>query len=163
MPVELKGSCHCGAVRFSVESSTAVPYQICLCSICRKVGGVGGSINLGADSNTLKVTGKEHIQIYKAVLDRGTSKERIATSERNFCGKCSTMLWLYDKSWPELLHPFASAIDSPELPQPEKLVCIKLDSKPAYVRLPEGDKEVYEDYGPDTLEEWHKKNKLFVA
>lgn len=28
MPVELKGSCHCGAVRFSVESSTPVPYQV---------------------------------------------------------------------------------------------------------------------------------------
>ncbi len=28
MPIELKGSCHCGAVKFSLESSTAVPYQV---------------------------------------------------------------------------------------------------------------------------------------
>ena len=81
MPVELKGSCHCGAVKFSVESSTPVPYQVrgvipysscvltgacaslqlCVCSICRKVGGVGGSINLGAHSKTLKVEGKENL------------------------------------------------------------------------------------------------------
>lgn len=61
MPVELKGSCHCGAVKFSVQSSTPVAYQLCLCSICRKVGGVGGSINLGAHSNTLKIEGKENI------------------------------------------------------------------------------------------------------
>jgi len=27
MPVELKGSCHCGAVKFSLMSSTPVPYQ----------------------------------------------------------------------------------------------------------------------------------------
>jgi len=26
------------------------------------------------------------------------------------------------------------------------------------VRLPEGDKQVYQDYGPDSLEDWHKKN-----
>jgi hypothetical protein len=38
-------------------------------------------------------------RVYKAVLDRDTPKERIASSERNFCGKCSSMLWLYDESW----------------------------------------------------------------
>ena len=31
-------------------------------SICRKVGGVGGSVNLGGHSNTLKVEGKENIR-----------------------------------------------------------------------------------------------------
>ncbi|TFK62372.1 hypothetical protein BDN72DRAFT_890022 [Pluteus cervinus] len=161
MPVELQGSCHCGAVKFSLQSSTPVPYQLCCCSICRKVGGVGGSINLGGHSETLKVEGKEHVSVYKAVLDRGTPDERIASSERNFCSKCSAMLWLYDSQWPELIHPFASAIDT-ELPVPEKLVCLKLDSKPEYVRLPEGPRDEYEDYGPLSLELWHKTNKVFV-
>ena len=161
MPVELKGSCHCGAVRFSLQSSTAIPYQLCLCSICRKVGGVGGSINLGGFSETLRVEGKENISVYKAVLDRGTPDERIASSERNFCKKCSTMLWLYDETWPELIHPFAAAIDEPELEPPKELVCIKLDSKPAYVRLPEGPRKEYQGYGPDSLENWHKKFDLF--
>ncbi|KAF9046218.1 Mss4-like protein [Panaeolus papilionaceus] len=161
MPVELKGSCHCGAVKFSLQSSTPVPYQLCLCSICRKVGGVGGSINLGGHSNTLKVEGKENISVYKAVLDRGTSDERIASSERNFCKKCSSMLWLYDETWPDLIHPFASAIDSPPFESPETMVCIKLDSKPDYVRLPEGDKKTYQNYGPDSLEAWHKAHGLY--
>ncbi|TFK26827.1 hypothetical protein FA15DRAFT_666962 [Coprinopsis marcescibilis] len=161
MPIELKGSCHCGAVKFSVQSSTPTPYQLCLCSICRKVGGVGGSINLGGHSNTLKIEGKENISVYKAVLDRDTPEQRTATSERNFCKLCSTMLWLYDKSWPELIHPFASAIDSPELEAPETMVCIKLNSKPGYVRLPEGKKQVFEDYGPESLESWHKTHGLY--
>ena len=56
MPVELKGSCHCGAVAFTVQSSTPVPYQLCMCSICRKVGGTGGSVNLGAHAHTLQIT-----------------------------------------------------------------------------------------------------------
>ncbi|KAG6851668.1 hypothetical protein C0995_008397 [Termitomyces sp. Mi166 len=55
-------------------------------------------------------------------MNRATSDEYIATSERNFCSKCSSMLWLYDETWPELIHPFASAIDSPDLKVPEKLV-----------------------------------------
>lgn len=162
MPVKLSGSCHCGAVRFTLESSTPVPYQLCLCSVCRKVGGVGGSINLGGHSSTLKVEGKENLSVYKAIMNRDTPQEHIASSERNFCSKCSSMLWLYDEHWPELIHPFASAIDS-ELKEPDALVCIKLDSKPAHVRLPEGKKETYQDYGPYSLEEWHKMNQKFVA
>jgi hypothetical protein len=71
MPVELKGSCHCGAVAFTVQSSTAVPYQLCVCSICRKVGGTGGSVNLGAHAHTLEITkGKEHISYDVLILCR---------------------------------------------------------------------------------------------
>ena len=81
--------------------------------------------------------------IYKAILDRDTPEEEIASSERNFCKKCSSMLWLYDATWyafgnwhsfyyflklyalrPELIHPFASAIDSPELETPKTMVKI---------------------------------------
>lgn len=79
-------------------------------------------------------------RVYNAVMNRDTDKERRTTSERNFCSKCSAMLWLYDSDWfdrilplttcsdihprPELLHPFSTAIDSPELPEPEEMVCI---------------------------------------
>ncbi|KAG6369737.1 Mss4-like protein [Boletus reticuloceps] len=163
MPVLLKGSCHCGAVRFTVESHTPVPYQLCVCSICRKVGGVGGSINLAAAADTLDITqGKDHIRVYHAVLDRDTPKEKIAPSERNFCVLCSSMLWLYEDTWPELLHPFASAIDSPPLEPPQDMVVVVTNSKPDYVRLPEGPKHVYRRYGQDSIEEWHKKHDKFV-
>ncbi|KAG5350210.1 hypothetical protein C0989_012189 [Termitomyces sp. Mn162] len=63
---------------------------------------------------------------------------------------------------PEFIHPFASAIDSPDLKVPNKLTVIKLDSKPAYVRLPERPREVYDDYGKYSLEEWHKKHRQYV-
>ncbi len=43
----LEGSCHCGAVKFSVESYTPYPYMRCYCSICRKTAGGGGyTINI---------------------------------------------------------------------------------------------------------------------
>lgn len=71
------------------------------------------------------------------------------------------MLWLWDKTWPELIHPFASAIDT-ELPVAEEMVCGMGDSKPAYVRWPEGKKSVYENYGEVSIEGWHKKKGLFV-
>jgi len=59
------------------------------------------------------------------------------------------------------VHPFASVIDTP-LPAPEEMVCVKGDSKPEWVRWPEGKKSVHQGFGEDSLEEWHKKRGLFV-
>lgn len=67
------------------------------------------------------------------------------------------MLWLWDKQWPELLHPFASAIDS-ELPAPDEMVCIMEASKPEWVRWPEGKKKVFEGYPDMSIADWHKNN-----
>ncbi|KZN83669.1 putative glutathione-dependent formaldehyde-activating enzyme [Penicillium chrysogenum] len=97
---------------------------------------------------------------YSAVKDRGTPDEQRCSSERNFCSNCSTMLWLWDHHWPELIHPFASAIDT-ELPVPDEMVCIMDGSKPAWARWPEGKKNVHEVYGEESLEGWHKKHGLF--
>lgn len=71
------------------------------------------------------------------------------------------MLWLWDHHWPELIHPFASAIDT-ELPIPDEMVCVMGSSKPAWVRWPEGKKVTNEFYGASgSLEAWHKENNLF--
>lgn len=159
--MKLEGSCQCGSVEFALESSTPVPYQLCACSICRKVGGYSGSVNLGGIADSLKIKkGKDLIKKYSAVMARGTPDEKICASERNFCSNCSTMLWLWDHHWPELIHPFASAIDT-ELPVPDEMVCLMENSKPAWVRWPEGKKQVYDVYPEDSLEDWHKKHNLF--
>ena len=39
---------------------------------------------------------------------------------------------------------------------------VKLDSKPAHVRLPEGKKAVYDAYGPLSVADWHKEHGLWV-
>ncbi|MCJ1227134.1 hypothetical protein MMC12_003789 [Toensbergia leucococca] len=71
------------------------------------------------------------------------------------------MLWLWDPHWPELIHPFATAIDTP-LPIAEEMVCIMAGSKPEWVRWPEGKKSVHEEYGGQSLEEWHRGRGLWV-
>ena len=40
--MKLEGSCHCKAVRFSLESLEPYPFMRCYCSICRKTAGSGG-------------------------------------------------------------------------------------------------------------------------
>lgn len=155
--MHLEGSCHCGQVRFTVEAYAPVPYMRCYCSICRKTAGGGGyAINLGADKNTLKVEGAEHLSVYRAKLEDGTR----SSGERNFCKHCGSALWLWDPNWPELVHPQASAIDSP-LPEPPQRVHIMLASKAGWVPLQtqSGD-ATFEGYPDRSLAQWHKDNGL---
>jgi hypothetical protein len=50
-----------------VKSDNFYPYQLCYCSICRKTQGGGGfAINLSARAQSLKVTGKKFISVYRA-------------------------------------------------------------------------------------------------
>lgn len=159
----LEGSCHCGSVRFRVESPEPYPYQACYCSICRKTAGGGGyAINLGADTNTLEVEGEENLSVYNAKLyDRGEPGEVPAsTAERNFCKFCGSALWLFSPSHPELVHPHASAIDTP-LPRPPEHVRIMLDSAAPWVEIPAGGNERHFAQGPEeSLEEWHRRHEL---
>lgn len=72
------------------------------------------------------------------------------------------MLWLYDKSFPELIHPFASALDT-DLTIPPNMVCIMENFKPKWARWPEGDKIVYAEYLDESLEDWHKKHGSYCT
>lgn len=60
----LQGSCQCGGVQFALDSQTPVPYQLCACSICRKVGGYSGSVNLGGIAESLVVHKGEELIKY---------------------------------------------------------------------------------------------------
>ena len=85
--MELKGSCHCQAVKFSLQSTHPYPFNLCYCSICRKTAGGGGyAINLSGDYRTLEVTGEEFVAVYHARLtDPNTGKTRESRGERRFC------------------------------------------------------------------------------
>jgi hypothetical protein len=155
--MRLEGSCHCGAVRFSVEAREPVPFMRCYCSICRKTAGTGGfAINLGAVHATLEVRGEEHLSVYRARLDDGSE----STGHRHFCLHCGTALWLWDPTWPELVHPHAGAIDTP-LPRPPSLTHIMLGSKPDWVEahVQPGD-AAFDAYPDESLADWHRRNGL---
>jgi hypothetical protein len=164
MPTRLEGSCRCGAARFTVESHTPVPYQRCYCSICRKQQGGGGyAINLGALARTLKIEGEHALGLYRAEIqdeEHGTCER--STGERRFCISCGTALWLYDPNWPELVHPFASAIDD-DLPAPPASVHIMLKYKANWVDPQVGPKDDCFDLYPEkSIEAWHREKGLWV-
>lgn len=156
--MKLKGSCHCGSVKFSVDSEHYYPYQLCYCSICRKTQGGGGyAINLGARAKSLKVKGKEFISIYRAKVKNPGERSYQSSGERNFCKVCSSGLWLYDPNWPELIHPFASAIDTP-LPIAPEHTHLMLDFKASWVELHKlGKDKTFKRYPKESLAEWHER------
>ena len=156
--MKLEGSCHCGAVRFSVESHTPYPFMRCYCSICRKTAGTGGfAINLMGANDTFKVKGRRHVGVYQAVIDGAPSEAR-----RHFCKKCGSALWLWDPRWPDLVHPHAGAIDTP-LPKPPEFVDIMLGSMAPWCAPHEGRNiERFDEYPVESIEEWHKRRGLWV-
>lgn len=155
----LEGSCHCGAVKFRVNSRHPYPYNICYCSICRKTTGGGGfAINIKGDFATLEVEGREHIKIYRARRsDRSRPDAVESEGQRHFCGECGSQLWMWDPNWPEMVHPLASAIDTP-LPVPPVRTHLMLGSKAAWVspEIRAGDKQ-FDGYPDEGISEWHER------
>jgi len=160
--MHVKGSCHCGRVKFKVESAEPVPFMRCYCSICRKTAGTGGyAINLGAIARTMQVTGKRFLRIYRARLrGKGHTGARLSKAQRHFCTYCGSALWVWDPTWPELIHPHAGAIDTP-LPVPPGNVHCLVDSKAAWVRIEgrPGDPR-FKGYPNVSLAQWHKSRRL---
>lgn len=154
----LKGSCSCGKIKFTVKSQNYYPYQRCYCSICRKTQGGGGyAINLAAEAKSLKVTGKKFINVYRAKVKNPGEKGYQSTGERNFCKNCGSGLWLFDPEWPELIHPFASVIDS-KLPKTPESTHILLDSKASWVEIQKKKKDkMFKHYPKESIAEWHER------
>jgi hypothetical protein len=158
----LEGSCHCGAVRFSVDSPHPYPYQRCYCMVCRKTQGGGGwAVNLGAESASLRVQGRKHIRIYHAkIKNPEDARAHRSPAERHFCGECGSALWLYDERWPELVHPFASAIDTP-LPVPPEHTHAMLEFRAPWVEVEAGPRDRHCDRWPEeSIAEWHARLNL---
>lgn len=161
--MKLSGSCRCRAVRFTLDSHTPIPYQLCYCSICRKTAGGGGyAINIMGDYETLKIAGGDAIGVYRAEIEDETGQCRTSSGQRHFCTRCAAALWLFDETWSALVHPFASAIDT-SLPAAPERTHLMLRFKAPWVTpdVKPGDKS-FELYPDESIEDWHRSRGLWV-
>jgi hypothetical protein len=133
----------------------------CYCSICRKTNGGGGyGINLGGEFTTLEVEGREHLSVYRARLADGKGGVEQSTAERSFCKHCGSGLWVWSPEWPDLVHPFASAIDT-ELPPAPEHTHILLASKAGWVPLQLGPNDKrFDGYPDESIAAWHERTGL---
>lgn len=96
------------------------------------------------------------------MLEDEAGKRYTSSGRRHFCTRCGSALWLYDPTWPELVHPHASAIDTP-LPAPPERVHICLDSKAPWVQVPKGRHDAHFERFPDeSLEDWHRRRGVLA-
>ncbi len=159
MPLTLEGSCNCGAVRYSLQSHTPHPYMRCYCNACRKTAGGGGyAVNIMGLAETLKVEGRELLSETGIIDDSGAP----SPARRSFCARCGSMLWNFDPTWPDLVHPFASSVDT-ALPTPPSICHIMLDYKAPWVvaNIRAGD-ESFARYPERSIEDWHRAHGLWV-
>jgi hypothetical protein len=152
----LEGSCQCGKVTFTVESTTPYPFMICYCSICRKVAGGLGACNVMGKRNTLQIQGRKNLRYYHAVIREKGQAPVISGAERWFCARCGTHLYLLDDEWPDGVWPNAGVLDTP-LPVPPNLVKIMLRYKPKWVPEPRRGKS-FSRYPELSIAEWHERN-----
>ena len=157
--MQLEGSCHCGQVSFTLESSHPYPFNLCYCSICRKTAGGGGyAINLGGKFLTLQVTGEENTTVYWAMVnDPETGAVTESSARRHFCRSCGSALWAWDPRWPDLVHPFASAIDT-ELPAAPEQTHLMTASKASWVAIQASPSDkIFDAYPDESIADWHRR------
>jgi hypothetical protein len=149
-PIELNASCHCGSVKFRFESSHIHPFLKCYCSVCRKTQGGGGyAIAIDAYASSLKVEGREHIRVYRA-----------STAERHFCGICSSGLWIFHPQEPEMIFPYASAVDTP-LPRASDHTHMMTEFNASWSQIvSESHDEFYERFPDESIAQWHEERLL---
>ena len=161
--MHIKGSCHCQAVRFDLESKTPVPYQFCYCSICRKTGGGMGSLgNIMGLESTMQIEGEEHVGTYRARFPDpdNPGQTRLGPLRRCFCRECGSSLWNFNPEWGDLVYPAASAVDTP-LPRAPERTHIFVGSAAPWVEVPEGAREKQFDEFPDeSMADWHRRHGL---
>ena len=154
--MQLKGSCQCGKTGFTVESDTPVPYMICFCSICRKLCGATGGVNVMGRRETLRVRGKRYLRAYHARVRNPGQRTVISKGERWFCSECGTHLYSLDGAWPDGVWPNAGAIDT-ELPVAPANVFLMTRFKPEWVQI-RGRGPRYPEYPKLSIAQWHKQH-----
>jgi hypothetical protein len=74
----LRGSCHCGAVKFEVEADPAQGASRCNCSVCTKLGALGGLVK------------PAQFRLLTPESELGVYEWGAKISKRYFCKACGT-------------------------------------------------------------------------
>lgn len=147
--------------RYVLASIAYTPTPICAViapSVVKlRVAAVMQSI-LQVTTQRLKIEGEENITVYRAkkIQNPEDPKPIGSEGERRFCRHCGSFLWVYNPSYPELMHPFASAIDT-DLPKSPEHTHIMLDFAASWVDIPEVGGEYHQRYPDESIAQWHER------
>ncbi len=83
------GGCHCGAVRFEVDSAADIEATRCNCSICRMTGYLHLFVSLG---RFRQIRGENELRTY--TFNTGVA-------QHYFCGRCGIKSFYVPRSHPD--------------------------------------------------------------
>ena len=99
----LKGSCLCGAVRFSIDVPVK-ELRACHCRNCQKASGAGGSVNAVLPASAFRIK-QGSPKRYSARADSGRLLHRY------FCGDCGSPVYSQRDAAPETVVVRAGLLD----------------------------------------------------
>ena len=105
MTTTLKGSCLCGAIRYTVRADVT-ELRACHCTSCQKISGAGGTVNAIVPTGDFSIV-------------QGTPKRYTKTADsgrvlhRYFCGDCGSGIYSQREVTPERVVVRAGAFDNP--------------------------------------------------
>ena len=103
MPTRHRGSCLCGAIRFTIDGPLA-PIQVCHCGQCRKAQGGPLATNIPVE------TARLHLEVDGEQLRRF---EATPGKRRAFCATCGSPVFSERTSLPGIVRIRAGLIDEP--------------------------------------------------
>jgi len=119
-PVTLNGSCHCGAVKFTVTLTEGfASARRCTCSICR----MRGAVALTSTRKDFQITGGED--------KLATYRFNTGTAEHHFCSECGIYTHHKRRSNPRQLGVNAACLDGVSPFDFKKVVVFDGDRHPA--------------------------------
>ncbi|MFV2057496.1 MAG: GFA family protein [Thiohalomonadales bacterium] len=111
--MQYNGSCHCGAIQFTVEAPESVECQECNCSICAKSGYLHLIV---AKSKFRLIRGSSNLTTY--TFDNAIAKHK-------FCKTCGIKSFYIPRSNPDGYDVNVRCLD----PQPKELIIKDFDGK----------------------------------
>lgn len=111
--VKFQGGCHCGRVRFEVESNLPIEVERCNCSICS----MSGYLHLIVPRSRFSIlSGEEHLNTY-------TFNSGVA--QHYFCQTCGIKPFYVPRSNPDGMDVNANCLDE----QPTDMVVVEFDGQ----------------------------------
>jgi hypothetical protein len=110
----------------------------------------------------MKVRGRSHLGCYHALIREPGRRTRRSKAERRFCKECGSALWLWDPTWPELIHP-ARLGDRHAVAEARRKSSRRRSRMPRpWVDVPRGKGHVrHRNWPEESLEDWHKRHRLW--
>jgi hypothetical protein len=112
-PVEYKGGCLCGAVRYVARAEPLV-VRACWCRVCQYFAAGNASVNMAFATEAVSITGE--LSDYASTADSGNHMHR------RFCPRCGVQVTSTADERPQLVVIRAGTLDEPQRIAPQMLI-----------------------------------------